>query len=64
MENNILIDKQEYYTPEIEDLFIGYEYEFNNGGEWEKSEILPRDFSTETPGFEPLKIGLKKYIIN
>ena len=30
MENNILTDKQEYYTLEISDLFVGYEFQMNH----------------------------------
>lgn len=41
MENNILIDKERYYKPEVSDLFIGYECEYNleNSDKWNYIKI-------------------------
>lgn len=41
-----------YYTPDIEEFHIGFEYEFFNGKDWEISEILPKDFSSASSGGE------------
>ena len=42
--------ENKYYTPELEEFYVGFEYEFMNGDNWEKGEIHIDDLITETSG--------------
>lgn len=57
MENNILMDKKEYYKPNREDFFIGYEYEYeannpyNPENNWTKTKFSLREAGEFDEGF-------------
>lgn len=46
MENNL------YYTPTIEEFYIGFEYEYMNGDIWEESEMRIQDYKSDGPDYE------------
>ena len=42
-----------YYTPDISEFYVGFEYEFLNGDQWEPDEISYKDFSVDnSDGYE------------
>jgi len=48
-------EDNKYYTPEISELFVGYEYERMNGEDWEEAELSEIDLCTESSGGEPVE---------
>jgi len=49
-------EKEKYYTPEIEDICIGYEYEITNGYEWVKKVFSKEDLKSFL--YEKLENGI------
>lgn len=40
------MEENKYYTPEIEEFHVGFEYEITNGYEWVKKSFCHEDFNT------------------
>jgi hypothetical protein len=53
MNLNYLIMEFKYYTPDISEFYVGFEYERMNGPDWEKSELTNVDcWGTIARGYE------------